>query len=261
MRCPDSSLAPVQSKRVERDAVSSSESEEDKEKKITVAYKSTRSAVSGDSLFHITFCWGGRRKLWMWLLIIQRLLWNHNVKAELFIENLNFLLFSKTCSEKKPEGPEDMGATATYQLDTERDNDAQAIFERSQKVQEVCDDMIIIYYVAIRAWRHTVLFPYSFDDPLQSSSSSLNRSWWVKKMIKSTEASTTTRNSSNPKTPPWAMPPRAWSGEQRGWDKFITCFNKTLFNRTYSQERTNPSSWAPASHSQVGLPARHLQRL
>lgn len=69
------------SKKVERDAVSSSESEEDKEdKKITVAYKSTRSA--------------------------------------------------------KPEGPEDMGATATYELDTERDKDAQAIFERSQKIQE-----------------------------------------------------------------------------------------------------------------------------
>lgn len=30
-----------------------------------------------------------------------------------------------------------MGATATYQLDTEKDNDAQAIFERSQKIQEV----------------------------------------------------------------------------------------------------------------------------
>lgn len=41
--------------------------------------------------------------------------------------------------QKKPEGPEDMGATATYQLDTERDNDAQAIFERSQKIQEVGD--------------------------------------------------------------------------------------------------------------------------
>uniref|UniRef100_A0A665T7H6 Ring finger protein 113A n=1 Tax=Echeneis naucrates TaxID=173247 RepID=A0A665T7H6_ECHNA len=68
-------------KKVERDAVSSSESEDEKEdKKITVAYKSTRSA--------------------------------------------------------KPEGPEDMGATATYQLDTERDKDAQAIFERSQKIQE-----------------------------------------------------------------------------------------------------------------------------
>lgn len=38
---------------------------------------------------------------------------------------------------QKPEGPEDMGATATYQLDTERDKDAQAIFERSQQIQEV----------------------------------------------------------------------------------------------------------------------------
>lgn len=41
------------------------------------------------------------------------------------------------CPLQKPVGPEDMGATATYQLDTERDNDAQAIFERSQKIQEV----------------------------------------------------------------------------------------------------------------------------
>lgn len=38
---------------------------------------------------------------------------------------------------KKPEGPDDMGATAVYELDTERDKDAQAIFERSQKIQEV----------------------------------------------------------------------------------------------------------------------------
>uniref|UniRef100_A0A0E9XD97 Uncharacterized protein n=1 Tax=Anguilla anguilla TaxID=7936 RepID=A0A0E9XD97_ANGAN len=29
-----------------------------------------------------------------------------------------------------------MGATAVYELDTERDKDAQAIFERSQKIQE-----------------------------------------------------------------------------------------------------------------------------
>uniref|UniRef100_A0A8C4EXI7 Ring finger protein 113A n=1 Tax=Dicentrarchus labrax TaxID=13489 RepID=A0A8C4EXI7_DICLA len=77
----DPGVVPVQSKKVEKDVVSSSESEEDKEdKKITVAYKSTRSA--------------------------------------------------------KPEGPEDMGATATYELDTEKDKDAQAIFERSQKIQE-----------------------------------------------------------------------------------------------------------------------------
>lgn len=49
----------AQSKKVERDAVSSSESEEDKEdKKITVAYKSTRSAVSYDlnlTFEHMTF--------------------------------------------------------------------------------------------------------------------------------------------------------------------------------------------------------------
>lgn len=30
-----------------------------------------------------------------------------------------------------------MGATAVYELDTEKEKDAQAIFERSQKIQEV----------------------------------------------------------------------------------------------------------------------------
>ncbi|XP_063079405.1 E3 ubiquitin-protein ligase RNF113A isoform X1 [Engraulis encrasicolus] len=69
------------SRRVEKETVSSSESDDhQEEEKVTVSYKSTRSA--------------------------------------------------------KPEGPEDMGATATYQLDTEKDKDAQAIFERSQQLQE-----------------------------------------------------------------------------------------------------------------------------
>ncbi|XP_058862617.1 E3 ubiquitin-protein ligase RNF113A-like [Acipenser ruthenus] len=71
-------------KKVEKEKVSSSDSDGEREKsksnKITIEYKSTRSA--------------------------------------------------------KAEGPEDMGATAVYQLDTEKDKDAQAIFERSQKVQE-----------------------------------------------------------------------------------------------------------------------------
>ena len=44
-----------------------------------------------------------------------------------------------------------MGATATYELDTERDNDAQAIFERSQKIQEVGNAFPCFY-----CWRTTV---------------------------------------------------------------------------------------------------------
>ncbi|XP_053707114.1 E3 ubiquitin-protein ligase RNF113A [Synchiropus splendidus] len=52
-------------------------------------------------------------------------------------ENANKITVSYKSSRcAKPEGPEDMGATATYELDTERDKDAQAIFERSQKIQE-----------------------------------------------------------------------------------------------------------------------------
>ncbi|XP_075438417.1 E3 ubiquitin-protein ligase RNF113A-like, partial [Ascaphus truei] len=42
----------------------------------------------------------------------------------------------KSTRSAKPVGPDDMGATATYDLDTEKDKDAQAIFERSQKIQE-----------------------------------------------------------------------------------------------------------------------------
>uniref|UniRef100_A0A8C5Q2M8 RING finger protein 113A n=1 Tax=Leptobrachium leishanense TaxID=445787 RepID=A0A8C5Q2M8_9ANUR len=42
----------------------------------------------------------------------------------------------KSSRSAKPVGPDDMGATATYELDTEKDKDAQAIFERSQIVQE-----------------------------------------------------------------------------------------------------------------------------
>ncbi|XP_012681343.1 E3 ubiquitin-protein ligase RNF113A [Clupea harengus] len=46
----------------------------------------------------------------------------------------------KSTRSAKPEGPDDMGATATYQLDTDKDNDAQAIFERSQQLQEELTD-------------------------------------------------------------------------------------------------------------------------
>ncbi|NWI36654.1 R113A protein, partial [Picathartes gymnocephalus] len=42
----------------------------------------------------------------------------------------------KSTRSAKPVGPEEMGATAVYELDTEKEKDAQAIFERSQKIQE-----------------------------------------------------------------------------------------------------------------------------
>ncbi|XP_007530031.2 E3 ubiquitin-protein ligase RNF113A-like [Erinaceus europaeus] len=42
----------------------------------------------------------------------------------------------KSTRSAKPVGPEDMGATAVYALDTDRERDARAVFERSQKLQE-----------------------------------------------------------------------------------------------------------------------------
>ena len=39
---------------------------------------------------------------------------------------------------QKREGPSDMGATATVEIDTGLDNDAQAIFEKAREINEVC---------------------------------------------------------------------------------------------------------------------------
>uniref|UniRef100_W5N1K5 Ring finger protein 113A n=1 Tax=Lepisosteus oculatus TaxID=7918 RepID=W5N1K5_LEPOC len=51
-------------------------------------------------------------------------------------EDQKMTIAYKSTKSAKPEGPEDMGATAIYELDTEKDKDAQSIFERSQKIQE-----------------------------------------------------------------------------------------------------------------------------
>ncbi|XP_036061726.1 E3 ubiquitin-protein ligase RNF113A [Onychomys torridus] len=51
-------------------------------------------------------------------------------------ENESLGVVYKSTRSAKPVGPEDMGATAVYELDTEKERDAQAIFERSQKIQE-----------------------------------------------------------------------------------------------------------------------------
>lgn len=53
------------------------------------------------------------------------------------VQPSSLLLSQVVLAFQKPVGPEDMGATAVYELDTEKDKDAQAIFERSQKIQEV----------------------------------------------------------------------------------------------------------------------------
>uniref|UniRef100_A0A8C6NHU5 Ring finger protein 113A n=1 Tax=Nothobranchius furzeri TaxID=105023 RepID=A0A8C6NHU5_NOTFU len=153
-------------KKVERDAVSSSESEEEKgDKKITVAYKSSRSAVSSDCIHskmsepdstsqtliffpswlnlavetkHTGAETSPEKQILTLFYNLQTILIHVHMTMcpeQLFLFTLK--LSTVPClHKKKPEGPEDMGATATYQLDTERDKDAQAIFERSQKIQE-----------------------------------------------------------------------------------------------------------------------------
>lgn len=45
---------------------------------------------------------------------------------------------------QKRLGPQDMGATATLEIDTELDNDAQAIYERSLQVQKVEINVITV---------------------------------------------------------------------------------------------------------------------
>ncbi|XP_006881625.1 PREDICTED: RING finger protein 113A-like [Elephantulus edwardii] len=46
------------------------------------------------------------------------------------------VIYYKSTRSAKPAGPEDMGATAVRELDTEKERDAQAILERSLKIQE-----------------------------------------------------------------------------------------------------------------------------
>lgn len=38
---------------------------------------------------------------------------------------------------QKREGPQDMGATATVEIDTDQSMDARAIFEKQQKINKV----------------------------------------------------------------------------------------------------------------------------
>ncbi|XP_070536277.1 E3 ubiquitin-protein ligase RNF113A-like [Ptychodera flava] len=42
----------------------------------------------------------------------------------------------KSSRSAKPEGPDDAGATATIEIDTKKDRDARAIFERSKQLQD-----------------------------------------------------------------------------------------------------------------------------
>jgi len=44
-----------------------------------------------------------------------------------------------------PAGPSDQGATAILETETEKDKDAQALFEKAQKINEVYFEQIYIY--------------------------------------------------------------------------------------------------------------------
>nr|XP_019611121.1 PREDICTED: RING finger protein 113A-like [Rhinolophus sinicus] len=57
-------------------------------------------------------------------------------KAEGDPEPESLRVVYRSTHSTKPVGPEDMGATAGYELDTEKERDAQANFECSQKIQE-----------------------------------------------------------------------------------------------------------------------------
>ncbi|KAI0235336.1 Ring finger protein 113A [Lamellibrachia satsuma] len=51
-------------------------------------------------------------------------------------DDTSMVVSYKSTQSAKPEGPGDMGATRTYELDTEHDKDAQAVFERSQQINK-----------------------------------------------------------------------------------------------------------------------------
>uniref|UniRef100_H2YYZ6 RING finger protein 113A n=1 Tax=Ciona savignyi TaxID=51511 RepID=H2YYZ6_CIOSA len=62
-------------------------------------------------------------------------------------EKKSISVFYKSTQSAKASGPDDMGATKVFELDTSKDRDAQAVFERAQKLQEelksgVADDKV-----------------------------------------------------------------------------------------------------------------------
>jgi hypothetical protein len=54
----------------------------------------------------------------------------------LIIISFKFCVF--ICVFQGRVGPQDMGATASVEFETEKDKDAQAIYERSLQLQKVC---------------------------------------------------------------------------------------------------------------------------
>lgn len=91
---------------------------------------------------------------------------------------------------------------------------------------------------------------------------SVDRSWQVKRTIKSTAASTTTKNSSSQRIPPWATPPLAWSGECQGdpyssqaFIRYSTPLNANVVDAYYflwpfltGKDQSEPlNTWEPQS--------------
>lgn len=52
-------------------------------------------------------------------------------------EEDNVTVLYKSSRTSLPAGPSDQGATAILQTETEKDRDAQALFEKAQKINEV----------------------------------------------------------------------------------------------------------------------------
>jgi len=66
---------------------------------------------------------------------------NHQEKVNCDVddssEDDNITVSYKSSRTVLPAGPSDQGATAILQTETEKDRDAQALFEKAQKINEV----------------------------------------------------------------------------------------------------------------------------
>lgn len=58
-------------------------------------------------------------------------------------EDDNITVLYKSSRTALPAGPSDQGATAILETETEKDRDAQALFEKAQKINEVYFDQMI----------------------------------------------------------------------------------------------------------------------
>lgn len=180
-----------------------------------------------------------------------------------------------------------MGATAIYELDTAKDNDAQAIFERSQKIQEArhlslvggtlfpsCIYILVLYHLHsspsfVVNWDsvgpqmlNKGLYPLPHQELTGKEDDKIYRGMNnYKKHIKPKDSTMGNASSGMVRCGCMLCDRVKLKCLGESFNCFCYVFASSMFSLFFCQEGPNPGPRAPEGHSEVGLPARHLQGL